>query len=1245
MLRLSAAFVALTLCTASPLAAQARHAPRDPAPALGEQVPAISDQAVGRLHKLPELRVAPGESFAPASLQNALRRAQDAAGPLAPTTEGGTLGSGGGLGSGSGGSPFDFDGDGLSDALETAGWVIVVDEQGYGPEAEGSLLTLRTVTSNPNLADTDGDGLGDLEEFVIGSDPRAVDTDGDTLSDELEWNHIFSNPNSVDSDSDARGPNVDQPPNAFMFDSVELDPSTPRTSPTLADTDGDGRTDFEEVDHPFFSPLISELPTAALTLEGEIDIRLDVSYEESVGGEVAYETSLTSSDSFSVGSEEGSSSSKASSTQWNQGSSITGSWSAEVSFPPSASTSLELGSSYDYGKSSEVSKSKQFTSSTESVVSTEATHSAYVSDSQSYTESSASGSITAPFRVVNDSLFAYTLSNLGVSVLKFDPVDGTQGGASFKALGTLVPDIGSVTLSPGESTPILTLDSGDLNPDIVKEFLADPSSLVFEPASFDLLDQNGIDFNFITQNTFTQTALVEIDFGGGEVISRRVATNVERDGFEYLGVELGTVLTDVLGLDYVTQQRTPSLMGVNGDGEQRLISSLIELEGVSYEIDGGTGDVRAAWIVMPNVDLDAAFTANDPEVPEVLHVDFESLRLFAGDSVRVIYTSDFDQDGLWSAEEDLIGSDPDDPDSDGDGLNDFEEAKQGWTLGVGAIDEGKLVTSDARNEDTDHDGLLDPDERLAQTDPRNPDSDGDGLSDSDDPYPLVPARRFYVTPSGGGDNSGDSWDNARTLNSALNTAEALNDDADPSNDVGEIWATSGLYTDGPWSMPDVGKVQIFGGFQPGDTKLAQRDPDPGTNATVLDLSSIAVGPGFFVFPQSTDPLEHAGTLDGFSLTGGVNLTPIFVSRGRPLLRNLLISGNVSTETGGLVIVGSAELENCTFAFNSGDSAGAVMDSGIAPSRFTDCDFIGNRGENGGAYTGGSGGTVPRPHFERCTFQSNFAHSESAAGGGGAIITHEGARVVACDFVGNFTSSSASSSEHFDQVHRRKGGAIYAVTTATSRLELLNSRFFKNQSGDGGAVFVEQTIFGTSSVHDPRLVVQNCTFAYNIGLRTSDVHAGGLQIGTSGVTSKPYPRIENSLFYLNSNYAQFTPPTPGESVSADLIINADLYSNTSLAFNAVRFCTVAVSPSNATYLFPGPGNDTADPLFVSLLGGNLRLSNNSPAIDTGYNFVDIDSEQPGAQSIEGVDLDGNPRIVNGDGFQDAVIDRGAYEAQS
>ena len=82
-------------------------------------------------------------------------------------------------------------------------------------------------------------------------------------------------------------------------------------------------------------------------------------------------------------------------------------------------------------------------------------------------------------------------------------------------------------------------------------------------------------------------------------------------------------------------------------------------------------------------------------------------------------SSDKDGDGLTKSEEKEIGTDPNNPDTDGDGLNDGEEFKTYFTAPL--------------NPDTDGDGLKDSEEvRSTKTDPLKADTDGDELSDGDE---------------------------------------------------------------------------------------------------------------------------------------------------------------------------------------------------------------------------------------------------------------------------------------------------------------------------------------------------------------------------------------------------------------------------------------------------------------------------------------------------------------------------------
>jgi hypothetical protein len=139
----------------------------------------------------------------------------------------------------------DSDEDGLSDAQEAE---LGTDPANPDTDEDG-LFDVAEVAAgtNPTLNDTDGDGFGDNAEAVNGSDPLdpasvppgepTIDTDGDMLTDAQEA-ELGTNPELADSDGDGLSD----------FAEVGFEPgSATGTDPNLSDTDGDGVGDGDEV--------------------------------------------------------------------------------------------------------------------------------------------------------------------------------------------------------------------------------------------------------------------------------------------------------------------------------------------------------------------------------------------------------------------------------------------------------------------------------------------------------------------------------------------------------------------------------------------------------------------------------------------------------------------------------------------------------------------------------------------------------------------------------------------------------------------------------------------------------------------------------------------------------------------------------------------------------------------------------------------------------------------------------------
>ena len=155
----------------------------------------------------------------------------------------------------------DTDGDGLSDYDEifthlTNPLVADTDEDGLDDGDE-----INEYESNPNVADSDGDGLNDGEEVNdYGSNPVLTDSDSDGLSDGSEVNIFHTEPGNNDTDSDgiedgdeinlySTNATNDDSDNDGIKDGEEL--FTYETNPNRNDTDYDGLLDLWEIQGVF----------------------------------------------------------------------------------------------------------------------------------------------------------------------------------------------------------------------------------------------------------------------------------------------------------------------------------------------------------------------------------------------------------------------------------------------------------------------------------------------------------------------------------------------------------------------------------------------------------------------------------------------------------------------------------------------------------------------------------------------------------------------------------------------------------------------------------------------------------------------------------------------------------------------------------------------------------------------------------------------------------------------------------
>jgi hypothetical protein len=153
------------------------------------------------------------------------------------------------------------------------------------------------------------------------------------------------------------------------------------------------------------------------------------------------------------------------------------------------------------------------------------------------------------------------------------------------------------------------------------------------------------------------------------------------------------------------------------------------------------------FIYDPDGDGHSSFSDNCPDIANADQADLD------GDTEGDACDDDIDGDTLSNADEILLGTDPNNPDTDGDGIPDNTDPDP---LGPDADADGvpdptdncplipnadqtnsdNDLLGDACDEDIDGDGVNNADEIPLGTDPMNPDTDGDGYWDGSDPYPL-----------------------------------------------------------------------------------------------------------------------------------------------------------------------------------------------------------------------------------------------------------------------------------------------------------------------------------------------------------------------------------------------------------------------------------------------------------------------------------------------------------------------------
>lgn len=190
-------------------------------------------------------------------------------------------------------------------------------------------------------------------------------------------------------------------------------------------------------------------------------------------------------------------------------------------------------------------------------------------------------------------------------------------------------------------------------------------------------------------------------------------------------IKISTVLvnSDIKDIDgYLTFYDNNSAIGAANHFV--LQSGGTSLKTVNWTAIGGNHQFKAVISSASSIGTDGTKTAINANVvsqTEVIFVDVDT-----------------DGDGVPDTTETTNGTNPNNPDTDGDGSNDGTDPAPTNPNVTDGPDTDHDGVSDKVDTDMDNDGLYNWEETKIGTDPLKYDTDGDGYSDKEDAYPLDP---------------------------------------------------------------------------------------------------------------------------------------------------------------------------------------------------------------------------------------------------------------------------------------------------------------------------------------------------------------------------------------------------------------------------------------------------------------------------------------------------------------------------
>ena len=363
-----------------------------------------------------------------------------------------------------------------------------------------------------------------------------------------------------------------------------------------------------------------------------------------------------------------------------------------------------------------------------------------------------------------------------------------------------------------------------------------------------------------------------------------------------------------------------------------------------------------------------------------------------------------------------------------------------------------------------------------------------------------------------------------------------------------ILAVSLLIVAGGHAEATIWTVDPTGG---GDFYSIQPAIDAAANGDVVELVDWTyTGPGnrnisFYgkaVTVRSASGNPSACVIDlGYDTVNQYRAFQIQYGEGPATVIEGITMANGYSMNGGAIHCGmsSPTIRNCVFSGCYGATAGAILISNTASPEISDCVFIENESEAGGA----------------CFIEASTSF----------------ASLLRCIFIGNSAIS--------------RGGAVYCAGGTPARME--ECEFYENSASAGGAAYCDyasptfdRCVFsgnwctaGGGAVHcqGSSAEIIGCTMAGNDAATGAGIHC----------RNSSHPTVENGILAFGLT---------GEAIWCDAGSSAELICS-DVYGNAGGDWVGCIAGQEGTM-----GNFSSDPLFCDAPNGDLTLSADSPCLD-------------------------------------------------